>query len=199
MLTRREALQRATLLLGYAVSGSTIAAVMSGCQADSRPDWSPRFFTAMQLKELSAMLDHLLPKTATPGALDVQVDRFIDTMLKDFASTDDQRAFVKGLADVDQKSRELAGHAFVDLAASQRDQVFHTFEQQAPPVPATIWGGQITAVVEPLAFYRQFKQLALVGYFTSKEVGLHILNYDPIPGRFDGCVPLGDIGNQWTL
>jgi len=199
MLTRREALQRATLLLGYAVSGSTVAAVMSGCQADPRPDWSPRFFTATQLRHLSAMLDHLLPKTTTPGAVEVQVDRFLDTFMKDFASTADQQAFLKGLADVDLKSRELAGHDFVDLTSTQRDQVFHTFEQQAPPVPATVWGGQITAVVEPLAFYRQFKQFALVGYFTSKEVGLHILTYDPIPGRFDGCVPLAEIGNQWTL
>jgi glucoside 3-dehydrogenase (cytochrome c) hitch-hiker subunit len=199
MLTRREALQRAAVLLGYAVSGSTVAAVMSGCQADPRPDWTPRFFTPMQLRQVSAMLDHLLPKTATPGALDVQVDRFLDMFLADFASPEDRQTFLAGLTETDERSRELSGRTFVDLPADGRDAVFRGFEAQAPPVPPTIWGGQISATVAPLAFYRQFKQLALVGYYTSAEVGLHILTYDPVPGRFDGCLPLSDVGNQWSL
>jgi hypothetical protein len=199
MLTRREALQRATLLLGYAMSGSTIAAVMSGCQADPRLDWTPAFLTPGQARQVAAMLDHLLPKTTTPGALDVQVDRFIDAFLKDFASSADRRTFRDGLADVDTRARALSGQPFVDAPAEARDRVFAALESEAPPVPPNIWGGQVTAVVEPLAFYRQFKQLALTGYFTSKDVGLHILTYDPVPGRFDGCIPVSDVGNAWSL
>jgi hypothetical protein len=30
-------------------------------------------------------------------------------------------------------------------------------------------------------------------------VGKEVLNYDPVPGHYDGCVPLSDIGNAWTL
>ena len=59
---------------------------------------------------------------------------------------------------------------------------------------------QITAMMEPPVFYRQFKQLALVGYFTSTEVGEKVLAYDPIPGRFEGCVPLASLGGKaWSL
>jgi hypothetical protein len=198
-ITRREALQRATLFLGFAVSGSTVAAVMSGCAADPRPDWMPRFLTTMQLAQLAAMLDHLLPKTATPGALTVQVDRFVDLFLKDFASASDRQTFLTGLRDVDTRSRQLAGRAFVDLSSIQKDEIFRGLEAEAPPLAPTIWGGQTVEDPPAPVFYRQFKMLALVGYFTSKEVGLHITKYDPVPGRFDGCVPLADIGGAWTL
>ena len=199
MITRREALQRASALLGFAVSSTAIGAVMSGCAADPRPDWTPRFFTTNQLTTLAALLDHLLPKTGTPGALDVQVDRFIDLFLKDYGSTDDQQRFVRGLDDANLRARVVAGRSFVDLSPTQKDEVFRALEAEAPALPPSVWGAQTVAQPPAPVFYRQFKMLALVGYFTSKEVGLHITKYDPVPGRFDGCVPLSDVGGAWTL
>lgn len=199
MVSRREALQRATMLLGFAVCGSTAAAVMSGCSADPTPGWAPRFFTPRQLATLRAMLDHLLPKTSTPGALDVMADRFIDTLLKDFASAEERAAFLAGLADVDLRARQIAGKPFVDLPAADKDALFRAYEAASAPVPPNVWGGQITESVAPLPFYRQFKSLALVGYFASEQIGEHVLTYDPIPGRFDGCIPTSAVGKAWSL
>ena len=41
----------------------------------------------------------------------------------------------------------------------------------------------------PLGFYRQFKELAITGYFTSEPIGKQLLTYDPVPGAFHGCIP----------
>ncbi|MFB3104238.1 MAG: gluconate 2-dehydrogenase subunit 3 family protein, partial [Pseudomonadales bacterium] len=48
-------------------------------------------------------------------------------------------------------------------------------------------------------FLLSVRQNTLFGYFTSEKVGKEVLNYDPIPDRYDGCVPLADIGNGWTV
>ena len=93
-MDRREALQRAAMVLGYAVSGSTLAGLAAGCAArPAGPGWTPTFLTPAQAVTLGAMAEHLLPKSETPGALDVGVDRFIDAIMQDYCSVEDQRAF----------------------------------------------------------------------------------------------------------
>lgn len=199
MLSRREVLQRASVLLGYAVTGSAAAAALSGCAPERGLDWTPRLFTADQATTVRAMADHLLPATATPGAADLQVERFIDAAMKDYASAEEQQAFTDGLVDLDSVCQSMFKRRFVDLAAAERDQIFKRYEAQAAPIAPNIWGGQITEVVERPVFYRQFKQLALVGYFASETVGEKLLAYDPIPGGFEPCIPLSNVGKAWSL
>ncbi len=199
MLTRREVLQRTTVLLGYSLTGSAIAGVLAGCRATPGLDWTPGFLTPDEARLVGDMADFLLPATGTPGARDLHVDRFLDAMLKDYSTKDEQAAFRKGLADFEAECRTSHGGPFANLDAEARRRAFQQQESQAPPVPPTIWGGQISAVVPPLAFYRHFKQLAMLGYFMSEQVGKHILTYDAVPGRFDGCIPVSDVGNAWSL
>ena len=198
-VSRRDALKYAAAVLGYAVSGATLAAVLDGRTASAQASWSPQFFTPAQAAELSAMVEHLLPRTSTPGAQDVGVDRFIDSIMKEYFSPADQRAFTKGLDDFDADCRRTIGVSFVAATPAQRDEIFRKAEAASPSLEPTIWGGQTSAHPAAPTFYRQFKELTLVGYYTSEQVGKHILNYDPIPGRFDGCVPLTDIGNASVL
>lgn len=199
MLSRRELLARTSSLLGMAVTGSLASAVLAGCRGESRLDWTPVFFNGPEARTVGAMVDHLLPKTSTPGALEMEVDRFIDAFLYDYATTEEQRAFAEGLAAFDATCQSQFGGAFAGLGSAARDRVFQHFEEQSPGLAPTVWGSQTQAAVEPPTFYRRFKQLALVGYFTSPVVGQTVLAYDPIPGRFDGCIPLSSVGKAWSL
>lgn len=199
MLTRRDVLHRASLALGFAVSGSTVAAVLSGCRIDPSLDWSPRLLSTQQLVTVRAMADHLLPKTATPGASELFVERFIDQVLRDFTPTADQSTFLTGLTAFETACQSTFGRSFAALGPAERDQIFTSYEKQSPPLPPNIWGGQITAEVEPPSFYRMFKQMAITGYFASQRVGEEILAYDPIPGGFEPCIPLSAVGKAWSL
>jgi hypothetical protein len=145
------------------------------------------------------MLDHLLPRSDTPGAADLNVDRYVDAALQDYFSIGDRGRFLAGLDDVDAQSRAAFGARFIELTAAQRDDIFQRFEKESPPLPPNVWGGQLTDTVEAPTFYRQFKQLAVVGYFMSEEVGERLLSYDPIPGRFDPCLPVAQVGKAWSL
>ena len=189
MIDRREALRRSALLIGGALSAATLKGVLDGCVVDAQAEWAPKYFSAEQVDLLAAMADHLLPRTGTPGARDVLVHRFIDTMVKEYFAPADQAAFAAGLSEFDADCRAQFGRSFVALTSDQRDQVFRAREAQSPPLQPTIWGAQITDTPAPPSFYRQFKELAITGYFTSEPIGKHLLTYDPVPGAFHGCIP----------
>ena len=61
----------------------------------------------------------------------------------------------------------------------------------------TVCGGN-TREQEPLSFYRKLKGLILLGYYSSEDIGKNVFNYDPVPGKQLGCIPLADVGNSWT-
>ncbi len=44
--------------------------------------------------------------------------------------------------------------------------------------------------IEGTPFWRLAKELTLFGYFTSEQGATQALDYVPIPGRYEGCIPL---------
>ena len=45
----------------------------------------------------------------------------------------------------------------------------------------------------------QVRKLSLFGFFTSEKIGKEVLSFDPIPGRYDPCIPVSEVGNAWTI
>ena len=68
LMDRREALRKTAMLMGAAVSASTVAAFLYGCKG--RPDltYKPVFFNEDQAVLISEAAEIILPKTDTPGA-----------------------------------------------------------------------------------------------------------------------------------
>src|SRR5438309_11276642 len=99
VIDRREALRRVTLLLGGAVSASTVAGVLAGCEARRTPDgaWTPRALSSEQVELVAAVAEHILPETDTPGARAALVYRFIDAMLEEASPDDDGQRLWAGL------------------------------------------------------------------------------------------------------
>ena len=48
-------------------------------------------------------------------------------------------------------------------------------------------------------FLTETRRYTLYGYYTSELVGETILSYDPIPGHYEACIPVEDIGNAWSF
>ena len=119
-MNRRDALKRTALIMGYAVSASTIAAVMQGCEASGDPDWMPTYLTKDQSDLVAEIAEVILPKTDTPGAKDVFVHRFVDTMFGEFMEEKDKAIFVDGLASVDQASQSAHGKNYVDCSTEEK-------------------------------------------------------------------------------
>jgi len=192
VIDRREALRRAALLLGGALSTPTVAGVLAGCEARPTPDgaWKPRALTPDQANLVATIADHILPETDTPGARAVGVHRFIDAMLAESYPAKDRERFLAGLADVDARARRTCGRAFLQCATTdQRALLVHLDREAFATTPGT---GEAL-------FFRTMKKLTLVGYYTSEIGATRELHHAPVPGRFDGCVPLAESGRTWAV
>ena len=178
-MNRRKAIQRTAYLLGGAVSASVIAGVMSGCQPSGEPDWTPQFLTPEQAKTIEAIAETILPETDTPGAKSLHLTEFIDIMVKDNFSGYDQLQFPKGLAKLEEECQFFAGSSFLDASPEEREKFLVLHEKKAK---------QLQEQTGDKAFISRIKELVLVGYFTSEYAITELMNYNPIPTKFEGCV-----------
>lgn len=183
-LTRREALRRASLLLGVAFTPSILAAAAAGVTppvaAGERGFWGDR-----ERALVAALAERLLPRTDTPGAIDAGVPAFIERMVNAYFTDRERQTFLAGLPQVDALSRSRGGDDFVRLRPEQQDAVLAALAE--------------AAVGQGVTFYSLVREATIVGYFTSELVGKTVLHYDPVPGRFDACIPISEVGNvAWT-
>ena len=81
-----------------AVSSSVSLGLLKGCSPSGKPSWPPIFLKQDEILLVSAIADIILPKTKTKGALDVHVPEFIDLMLRDCFSAEEQNSFRAGLS-----------------------------------------------------------------------------------------------------
>jgi hypothetical protein len=47
-------------------------------------------------------------------------------------------------------------------------------------------------------FVLMMKELTLLGFFTSQVGATQVLQYEPVPGKFQPCVPVAKAGNGKT-
>ena len=200
MLNRRDVLRHISYLAGGAVVAPSVLGLMTSCTPDGPElDYAPEFFSDAEARFVRSYVDTLLPKTATPGGVELGVDRFIDKVMA--ATTPDDATDIPlrtGLADFDGNARTQFGKVFHELEAGQREQLFSEAEK-SPRYQPSVWG---TAVGEqpPIGFYRSLKSMALWGYLSSEYVGTELLNYDPVPGAYDGDIALSSVGGKaWSL
>jgi hypothetical protein len=182
-IDRREALRRAALVLGGVLSAPVVAGVLAGCEARRAPAvaWRPRALSADQAETVATIAEHILPETDTPGARAVGVHRFIDAMLAESYPAAERQRFLTGLEGLDDGARRAHGQAFLACAATDQLALLDQLDRAADP------------------FFRTLKELTLVGYYTSEIGATRELRHARIPGRFEGCVPLTQIGRTWAV
>ncbi len=191
LLDRRELLHRAAMLLGTTLTASAASGILAGCMAMPEPGDGTRsgFFTPEEMATVTAMADQILPKTDTPGALDVGVPSFIDRMLAGYY-TDKERGIVRsGLIAVSTDAAELRGKSFAALTSDEQVALMTAYDREAYTPRAT--------TADP-HFFRLFKELTLLGFCTSKVGATTLMRYEQTPGPFKGDVPVSAIGKAWA-
>jgi hypothetical protein len=196
-MNRRDAIKGTAMVLGYAITGTTLTSLLQSCKPEPGLSYTPLLLNDKQAKTLAAVIDRILPKTATPGALEVGVDRFIDKLLANVFPPDIQEGFAGGIDAFNQKAKVSYGNEFMKLSPSEQDQVIKTYEETSGPLPGSMWGFSF-GEPEEFPFYRMMKELALIGYFTSEKIGKEYLAYNPIPGPYEGCIGYDTVGKNWT-
>ena len=137
-IDRREALRRAAILLGGAISAPTIAAMLTGSDVawaatagDTMQAWAPRTLSAAQLELVATIADRIIPPTGTPGARAAGVHRFVDALLTDYYLAPERDRFLAGLQAMDYHARRANGKPFMQLTRKQQDALLMQLDREA--------------------------------------------------------------------
>jgi hypothetical protein len=141
--------------------------------------------TQAQVALVGAIAERILPRTDTPGAVDVGVPAFISRLYADFMSSAEQKMLIAGLASVEAAAKSSGGQSFTELPAARQDELLRGIakaEQEQEQSP-----------------FRLIRSATILGYFTSEQVGKNVLHYDPVPGGYESCIPIEKVGRRnWT-
>jgi len=200
-MERREAVKYISILLGGAVVGAD--AFLTGCKPQKKVRTD---FTEEDVAYLNEIGETILPQTATPGAKAANVGAFMTVMVNDCYEEGDQRAFKDGMDKLNDVSNNKFKGDFMKITPEQRHELlveldkeakeyqkevnkFNSDESQKEREETRKGNLKYKKQYKSSHYFTMMKQLTLLGFFTS-EVGMtKALNYKPVPGRFDGCIP----------
>ena len=122
-ISRREALQRVSFLLGGAAltcGDRVLALSFDVASRDAAMAQGTGGFTASDVALLDEIAETILPETATPGARAAKTGAFMALMVTDAYTVDAQRVFRAGLRQVDEACRTAHGVAFMQAAPASK-------------------------------------------------------------------------------
>lgn len=177
LINRREAIERITLILGGALSTQLAAGLMGQVTNTGASLEVSEAQTAL----LAEIADIIIPDTDTPGAKAAGVEKFIIRLMRDCHVIAEQKTFYAGLAKLEAASKDAHGKSFVDLDLAAKTGIVED------------------AVKSNKAFFNRMKQLTIAGYFTSEIGATQALVYLPVPGKFEGDIPMQPNQKAWAI
>ena len=186
MLTRRQALKAALLLVGGSVTTAQMG-LLSSSFAAMEKESQPQFFNADQYPALARICDLIIPETDTPGALTAGVPGLIDLMLTSWASPEIRKRYSDGLDHINELAVVRMSAEFAACTNAQQIDLLQALDDEA------------FAEGAPETFFKELKKMVLFAYYSSEEGATIELKFDRIPGQYRGCVPLNEIGRAWFV
>ena len=166
-MNRRDLLKKGVYGLAGVSLSSTLISTLQSCTSIEK--YSPHYFSKTEFSLLSNIVDFLIPKTETPGALEMKVPQFIDIIISETYNNESKNNFYNKLKLLieDFKSNNI------DLSDynSMKSKFVNDFNNKTHQ-----------------EIYNQIRDLTVWGFKTSKEIALNVLNYNPIPGYQLGCI-----------
>lgn len=188
-MDRREALSRVAFLFGGTIVGAE--AFLSGCARHNRSSLTGMYFDEEHVSLLNEIAETILPATeASPGAKAADVGTFINTIVTDCYKTDEQKAIGDGLVQLNEHAKRHFQDTFVDLEAAQRHDLLVILDKEANDF--------VKGEDNHPHYFTMIKQLTLWGYFTSETGSRQALRYNPVPGRYEGCIPYAKGDKAWA-
>ena len=168
-MNRRDLLKKGVYGLAGVTLSSTLISTLQSCSSIEK--YSPLYFSKTEFSLLSNIVDFLIPKTETPGGLEMKVPQFIDIIISETYNKESKNNFSNKLKVLieDFKSNNI------DLSdyKSMKSKFVNDFNNKTHQ-----------------EIYNQIRDLTVWGFKTSKEIALNVLNYNPIPGYQLGCVDI---------
>ena len=190
-MNRRDAITRVGLIFGGTVIGAE--AFLSGCTKRSEEAVSWLDFSPGRISLLDEVGETILPHTASsPGAKEAKIGEFMKAIVSDCYEEKDQHIFMDGIAKLNAASQEKHNNDFTDLSANEKHDLLVAIDKEAKDY------GESKQKDDPTHYFTMMKQLTLWGYFTSEVGSKQALRYEPLPGKYEGCIPYKKGDKAWA-
>jgi hypothetical protein len=204
-MERRDAVKYISILLGGAVIGAD--AFLTGCKTKTGGihEWSED-----DIAYLNEIGETILPKTSSPGAKDANVGEFMTVMVNDCYEEGDQKVFRDGMSKLNDAADKKFSSKFMKLSPQQRHDLLVELDKEAKDYQKKVddfntkedakQKDNLKYVRQHMSphYFTMMKQLTMLGFFTSKPGMTQAMRYEPVPGRYDGCVPYKKGDKAWA-
>ena len=200
-MTERAAINRRNLLKGIGIAAGVVIspscqrALESGVNLTAPP--MNGSLSEGQLQVISTLAELIIPETDTPGAIAAGVPEFIHQIVVDWYTPAERQIFLDGLGELDASAEAHWSAPFLELEGAQQARVLSELE---PPSE-----GDLSAMASipagaagEVPFYVKLKELTVIGYYTSQAAATTELDYQPVPGHYDGDARFDEVGRQWV-
>jgi hypothetical protein len=145
---------------------------------------SIQLFTPEQRALMTSLCERIIPATDTPGAIEAGVPAYIEKLLADWSVAEDRVPIIGGLAEVDARSWQDYDIPAIKATPAQQDALLTlAMNNQIPDGPR---------------FFETFRQMVIVGYYTS-EIGItQEREYLPVPGEYNGAFPYSQVNKVYS-
>jgi glucoside 3-dehydrogenase (cytochrome c) hitch-hiker subunit len=114
---RRDSVKALSALTAHVLFPSVLArAAEAAAGVDAGAAWAPQWIRPERAAMLEALVDTILPATATPGAKQARVQVFVDLALRDCYTPAEQQLFADGLEALAGASQSRHGRPFEDCS-----------------------------------------------------------------------------------
>lgn len=208
-MKRRKAIQSLSAVMGYTLAPGTIAGLLLSCETKKNETlWKPMFIEQNNADMMVKLGDAFLPRTHTPGAKDVGAHVFVDVFMEKVSGLEDRELFKKGVGALRSKFEKITKKSVSDGDASDYSKVLDTLygipKDKKQAIAQLLNRGIPEDKEEKETYYtysflRMFKKMLMMGYYASEEIGENVLSYLPVPGEYEGCIPVESVGRAWSI
>lgn len=175
--------------MGAFVATPAVLELLQSC-GGPQYDWTPVFYTEEQGAFVKGLIDTLLPAVDNmPSATEVNVHVFLDKYASEILDAEQQ-----------EKHKSSMGKAIESLLSSSGKSSVGKIETSSYEAwMDELFGG--SEEDEVYKFVASFRGQTIWAYKNTELVGETIMAYNPIPGKYEGCVDLNETtqGKAWSI
>ncbi len=183
-MNRRELIRTISILTGAAFLGADLFLV--ACKSDRAT-----YFDKNTISFLDEVAETIIPKTNTPGAKEAETGKFIALYATNCYNDTEQKILLDGIIKLNEASNSKYSKDFLEITGTEKQEILTIIDGEAKKYNELM--GQ-----DAIHYFTLIKQLTLLGFFTSELGATQVLRYNPIPGKYEGCIPYKKGETAWA-
>ena len=183
-MDRRTAIKYTSLMTGVTISSAFVSGFLSGCKTPATNTfYTPSLLEEEQYEFLKSLCNIIIPATDTPGALDQGVPELLETIAAKCYTDTNQKKFINNIQLIAEILDEPS--KFKDKSLEDQQKGIAALENELH--------GRYSSIKTA---YLDLKGSIAAAYLSTEYVGKNLLEYLPVPGEYQPCIPLSSTSGK---